>query len=122
MQAIALVGQIALQQLRIAAIRLGADVDAIAIAAETIIVDQIDGVAGLMGLVDEIEVEGVGSLGGEAERPGWQAGKPAGDALAVIVEGLDGFIGPRQMARVALLPSTPMSSDCAGIAMIDPPD
>jgi hypothetical protein len=78
--------------------------------------------ASLMSQVDEVEVKSIGGFGGDADRSGWQAGEPAGDAFAIVVEGLGGSSGPRQMARVALLTSTPIRRGCAEIAMIDPPD
>jgi hypothetical protein len=91
-QAVTLVGKIALHQLGVAGIRLGAGADAVAIAAEAVAVDEIDGMTGVMGQVDEVEMKGVGGLGGDADRSGWQGGEPAGDAVAVVVEGLDGLL------------------------------
>jgi len=92
-QAVVLVDEIALHQLGVAGIRLGAGADAVAIATDAIAVDEIDRMAGVVGQIDEIEMKGVGGLGGDADRYGWQGGEPAGDAVAVVVESLDRLIG-----------------------------
>ena len=55
-QVLSLAHQIALQQLGIAGISLGAATDAVTVAAEAVAIDQVDGVAGAVGLLDEVDV------------------------------------------------------------------
>ena len=76
--------EVAAQQAGIGGIGFGALGDAVAIAAEAVAVDEIDGVAGLVGAHGEFEVVGAGGLEGDGDGA-WREGlEPALDVAGLV--------------------------------------